>query len=140
MLTGLKDRLQKVGFRVDLVPVRFTNYCMIEMCGHEVFRCNLKHLKFNTSYDRDPVCRRGVDAVITSAVKFRRGRACLWFWTLLNHQMFRRNQYEPIDYWPVDVDVTAFSGVSKCIECCNILVRDDVKKEEEEKPETYFKL
>ncbi|XP_049703253.1 uncharacterized protein LOC135116556 [Helicoverpa armigera] len=122
LLTGFRDRLQKLGFRIDLVPVPFINYFMLEMCGHEVFRCNLKHMKFNTRPSRDKICRRAIEAVMTSAVKFRRARAILWFWTALDHQMFRRSAYAPPDYWAKDIDM-GFSTCAECIECCKILVK-----------------
>ncbi|XP_075970235.1 UPF0728 protein C10orf53 homolog [Anticarsia gemmatalis] len=129
-LTGLRDRLQKQGFRVDLIPVDYVNYCMIEMCGHEVFRCNIVNLQFNTHQNRDPVCQRAVEAVVQSSAKFKLARAYLWFWTLIEHQMFRRGPHAPKDYWPSDVDTKTLASCLDCVECCNILV----KKKDKDKP------
>ncbi|XP_049703257.2 UPF0728 protein-like [Helicoverpa armigera] len=103
LLYGLRDRLQKLGFRVDLKPVEYINYCMLEMCGHEIFRCNLQHLKFNTPWYRDPVCAKAVEAVMASAVKFRRARSYLWFWSLMDNQMFRKSMYAPPNYFADEV-------------------------------------
>ncbi|XP_049703255.2 uncharacterized protein LOC126056002 [Helicoverpa armigera] len=122
LLFGLRDRLQKLGFRMDLIPVPFINYCMLEMCGHEVFRCNIKNLKFNVSSTRDPTCRRAIEAVIGSAVKFRIARTILWFWTALDHQMFRRSKYAPKDYWPKDIDF-GHSTCTECVNCCGDVVK-----------------
>uniref|UniRef100_A0A2A4IY37 Uncharacterized protein n=1 Tax=Heliothis virescens TaxID=7102 RepID=A0A2A4IY37_HELVI len=112
-LQGLRDRALRIGIRMDLVPVPFVDYCMLEMCGHEIFRCRLQHLKFNTHYSRDNVCDRAIYAIISASVKFRRARACLWFWTALDHQLFRRSKYAPVDYWPVDVELAK----DKCVDC-----------------------
>ena len=67
---------------------------------------------------------------MTSAVKFRRGRAYLWFGTLINHQLFRRNQFAPKDYWPVDVDFTPLPKVKDCWECCQLQLLKDPKIED----------
>nr|XP_049703251.1 uncharacterized protein LOC110370515 isoform X2 [Helicoverpa armigera] len=131
LLTGFRDRLQKLGFRIDLVPVPFINYFMLEMCGHEVFRCNLRHLRFNTKPSRDKICRKAIEAVMTSAVKFRRARAILWFWTALDHQMFRRSKFAPKDYWASDITHPA-TTCTDCALCCQKasrkqeLVDDDI--------------
>ncbi|XP_022816712.1 UPF0728 protein v1g117062-like [Spodoptera litura] len=138
LLNGVRERLMKMGFRLSIIPVNFINYCMIEMCGHEVFRCNIKHLKFNHSYAQDPVCQRAVEAVMTSAAKFRHARATLWFWSVLNHQMFRRTKYQPKDYWPVEIDWTELAPVKECIDCCKILVKynNDAKEYSDEDDST----
>lgn len=58
-----------------------------------------------------------------SSVKFRRARAYLWFWTLIDQQMFRRSKYAPKDYWPCDItmeDQKPFASVQDCNNCCQI--------------------
>ncbi|CAB3243714.1 unnamed protein product [Arctia plantaginis] len=127
-LTGLRNRLMKLGYKVDLIPVDHVNYCMLEMCSHEIFRCNLKNLHFNTHYRRDPVCQRAVEAVIQSAEKFKQARIHLWCWTYLDYQMFRRGMYTPKDYWPNDVELPKpYVSCADCVECCKIVLK---KKEE----------
>ncbi|XP_037299125.1 UPF0728 protein C10orf53 homolog [Manduca sexta] len=120
-LRGLRDRLQKLGFRVDLVPVEFVNYCVLEICGHEVFRCNIQNLLFNTPYHLDPVCQRAIQAVLESTVKFRRARNYLWFWTLIGDQIFVRNEYMPKDQWPFSWDTKDYTSCLECANCCAIL-------------------
>ncbi|XP_021182000.3 uncharacterized protein LOC110370515 [Helicoverpa armigera] len=119
-LHGLRDRAQKIGIRIDLVPVPFVDYCMLEMCGHEIFRCKLQNLKFNTQFTRDEVCDRAIYAILSASLKFRRARACLWFWTALDHQLFRRSKYAPQDYWPIDVDFTIKEKCVDCSICCKV--------------------
>ncbi|XP_045764492.1 cytochrome P450 6B6-like [Maniola jurtina] len=116
----LGEHLQKLGFRVDLVPVDYTNYCMLEMCGHEVFRCNIKNLSFNTPSERDPVCRRAINAVVEASTKFLRTRSYLWSWALIDDQIFRRSEYAPKDFWPFDVEKN-FDTCLECTQCCGII-------------------
>ncbi|KAF9802578.1 hypothetical protein SFRURICE_013765 [Spodoptera frugiperda] len=132
LLTGVRDRLMNMGFRLTMIPVKFINYCMFEMCGHEIFRCNLKNLKFNHSYKLDPVCQRAVEAVLSSAKKFRYARNTLWFWSVLNHQLFRRHEFEPVDYWPVEIDWTELAPINECFDCCQMLLKYEKKKEDDE--------
>ncbi|CAF4755165.1 unnamed protein product [Pieris macdunnoughi] len=103
-LRGLRDHLQTLGFRVDLIPVDYVNYCVLEMCGHEVFRCNIKNLAINTHFERDPVCRRAINAVVESSEKFLRARSHRWFWALIEDQIFRRSEFAPKDHWPFGLD------------------------------------
>ncbi|VVD04338.1 unnamed protein product [Leptidea sinapis] len=88
-LRGLREKLQVLGFRVDLIPI---------------FRCNIKNLCFNMSSEMDPVCRRAVAAVLDSSSKLLRARNYLWFLALLDDQMFRRTTHALKDYWPFDYD------------------------------------
>ncbi|CAG9560135.1 unnamed protein product [Danaus chrysippus] len=111
-LRGLRDKLQKLGFRVDLVPVDFVNLCVLEMCGHEVFRCNICNLSFNSSSERDPVCQRAVAAVLEGSSKFLRARSYLWSCALIEEQIFRRSEFAPKDYWPFD-----FKNITTCDDC-----------------------
>lgn len=57
-----------------------------------------------------------------ASVKFRRARAYLWFWTLLDHQIFRRSQYAPADYWTTTSKGKGkhLAEVEGCINCCDI--------------------
>ncbi|CAK1603897.1 unnamed protein product [Parnassius mnemosyne] len=119
-LRGLKDRLQKLGYRIDLVPVEYINYCMLEMCGHEVFRCNIQNLQFNTPVDSDPVGERAVQAVVDASAKFLRARSYLWFWALIENQLFRRSEYAPKDHWPFDVDLESFETCLQCPACASL--------------------
>ncbi|XP_026729659.1 uncharacterized protein LOC113495235 [Trichoplusia ni] len=119
-LNGLRDGLQHLGFRIDLLPVDFENYCMLEMCGHEIFRCNIKQFHFNTTGHRDLVCTRAIDAVLQSAVKFRRARAYLWFWTLTEHEMFIRRKNFPVDHWITKIKYEKSVPCKTCKQCCNI--------------------
>ncbi|XP_026729657.1 uncharacterized protein LOC113495232 [Trichoplusia ni] len=119
MLNGLRERLQMLGFRVDLHPVDHVNYCMIEMCGHEIFRCNIRQLKFNTSYTADRVCRRAVEAVVQSSVKFQRTRTYLWFWALIEKQMFQRTKYAPKEVW-LTKSMQISKPCTKCHDCCDL--------------------
>ncbi|CAG4936819.1 unnamed protein product [Colias eurytheme] len=102
-LRGLREYLQTLGFRVDLIPVDFVNYCMIEMCGHEVFRCNIKNLCFNTPSEQDPVCRRAINAVVESSGKFLRARTYMWLWAYIDDSVFR-SEFAPKEYWPFALD------------------------------------
>ncbi|XP_026485998.2 uncharacterized protein LOC113393368 [Vanessa tameamea] len=112
-LCGIREYLQRLGFRVDLVPVEYINYCMLEMCGHEVFRCNINNLLFNAAAERDSVCRRAINAVVESSAKFLRARSYLWSWALIEDQIFRRSEYSPKDYWPFNFD----GSFDTCLEC-----------------------
>ncbi|XP_045446279.1 UPF0728 protein C10orf53 homolog [Melitaea cinxia] len=122
-LRGIREHLQKLGFRVDLVPVEYINYCMLEMCGHEVFRCNINNLSFNTCSERDPVCRRAIIAVVESSAKFLRARSYLWSWALLDKQMFRSG-YSPKAYWAFDLDEN-FDTCLECVTCCGVIKRNE---------------
>ncbi|XP_072940882.1 cytochrome P450 6B6-like [Epargyreus clarus] len=119
IVQGIKgDHLQKLGFRVDLVPVDYVNYCMIEICGYEVFRCNIKNLSFNTPAEQDVVCRRAINAVMASSTRLSRARTYLWFWALLEDQTFRRTDFAPKDVWPFKVDVEKLVQPLDCLTCC----------------------
>ncbi|XP_059048302.1 UPF0728 protein v1g117062-like [Achroia grisella] len=122
-LRGLRDHLLKLGYRVDYVPVQFVNYCMLEMCGHEVFRCNIQNLSFNTPSNLDPVCQRAIQAVVDSTAKFLRARRYLWFWKLLEDQIFKRGEYLPKNYWPAETEIKPFANCLDCVNCCGILAR-----------------
>ncbi|CAG9115798.1 unnamed protein product [Plutella xylostella] len=74
----IPDQLLKLGYRVDLVPVEFRNYCVLEMCGYEIFRCNISNLSFNTSCAPDPVCARAVAAVESASLRLQRANTYLW--------------------------------------------------------------
>ncbi|XP_026729658.1 uncharacterized protein LOC113495234 [Trichoplusia ni] len=129
-LSGLRDSLRKLGYRVDLVPVEHINYCMIEMCGHEIFRCNIQQLHFNTTSGRDVVASRAIDAVMQSSVKFRRARAYLWFWTWLEFELFKRGKHCMSDYWVKNIKskYTPLEGTEECIKCCKfLLTKQDTK-------------
>ncbi|XP_026729662.1 UPF0728 protein C10orf53 homolog isoform X2 [Trichoplusia ni] len=78
-LTGLKTELHRLGYRVDLVPVDCHNYCMLQMNGFEVFRCNIRNFQFNTISKRDPVCQRAVNTVLAATLSCR-GWAIEWTW------------------------------------------------------------
>ncbi|KAJ0180088.1 hypothetical protein K1T71_004679 [Dendrolimus kikuchii] len=120
-LKGLRDCLHKLGYRVDLVPVEHINYCVLVMCGLEVFRCNIQNLKFNMHYTLCPVSQRALQAVIDSSAKLQRARSYLWFWQLLEDQLFKRNEYLPKDYWPSKLEIKPFSSCVDCVNCCGIL-------------------
>ncbi|XP_026751471.2 UPF0728 protein v1g117062-like [Galleria mellonella] len=120
-LKGLRDRLQKLGYRVDFVPVQFVNYCVLEMCGYEIFRCNIQNLSFNTPYYLDPVCQRAVQAVVDSTAKFWRARRYLWFCKLIEDQIFKRSEYLPKDYWHNETESKQFTNCLDCVNCCGIL-------------------
>ncbi|XP_063821291.1 UPF0728 protein C10orf53 homolog [Ostrinia nubilalis] len=123
-LRGLKDRLQKLGYRVDLVPVLFINYCMLEICGHEVFRCNIQNLSFNTPHYLDPVCQRAIVACQNATAKLLRARNYLWFFRLIEDQIFNRSPYSPTDYWPLQTtELEPFATCLDCVKCCGILAR-----------------
>ncbi|KAF9422860.1 hypothetical protein HW555_001644, partial [Spodoptera exigua] len=125
----LTDDLQNIGFRVKLVPVKWVNYCMLEICGHEVFRCNLKNLKFNTCANRDVTARKAVEAVLVCASMLRRASTYLWFWSLINNQLFRRTKYGPKDYFltPADTknDPTCASP-RECVKCCGMFIEGEL--------------
>lgn len=50
----IPDQLLKLGYRVDLVPVEFRNYCVLEMCGYEVKSLlderNKEYITLNSTY------------------------------------------------------------------------------------------
>ncbi|CAH1644117.1 unnamed protein product [Spodoptera littoralis] len=111
--------LQNKGYRVKLVPVKWANYCMLEICGHEVFRCNLKNLKFNTCVKRDVIAQRAIEAVLVCSSMLRRARAYLWFWSLIDHQLFRRTKFGPQDYFLTNADHgRPFASPRDCVKCC----------------------
>ncbi|XP_028160503.1 UPF0728 protein C10orf53 homolog [Ostrinia furnacalis] len=123
-LRGLRDRLQTLGYRVDLVQVLFVNYCMLEICGHEVFRCNIQNLLFNMPYESDPVCQRAVKAVQQATVMLNRARNHLWIWKLIEEQIFVRSAYAPKDFWTTETtQLTPFSTCLDCVKCCGILAQ-----------------
>ncbi|RVE46621.1 hypothetical protein evm_008754 [Chilo suppressalis] len=123
-LRGLKDRLQKLGYRVDLKPVEYINYCMIKMCGHEVFRCNIQNLSFNVPSELDPVCQSAVKAVLTSTELLSRACNYLYFKSLIDDQIFKRGEFAPKDYYLREpVDIEPFTSCLDCVGCCDILVQ-----------------
>ncbi|CAH2075053.1 unnamed protein product, partial [Iphiclides podalirius] len=119
------DRLQKLGYRVDLVPVEYINYCMLEMCGHEVFRCNIRNLRFNVPAESDPVCSRAVEAVADASAQFSRARTYMWFWALIDSQLFRRSGFAPKDHWPFDVEPEGYDTCLDCHTCCGVLKKEE---------------
>ncbi|CAH0627284.1 unnamed protein product [Chrysodeixis includens] len=128
-LIGLQDAVRKLGFRVDLVAVDHVNYCMIEMCGHEIFRCNIKQLQFNMTSHRDVVAQRAIDAVIQSSAKFRRASACLWIWSYVEAQIFRRGKYTMPDHWLKDITYTPFEDTDSCVECYKFLLSKKIEED-----------
>ncbi|XP_053603220.1 UPF0728 protein v1g117062-like [Plodia interpunctella] len=128
-LTGLINRLQRLEFRVELVPVKFEDFCVLAVSGHEVFRCNIRNLKFNTPYCLDPVCQRAVAAVLDSVTKVTRARNRLWFQTLLLDKGILQGKYALEDH---NVDrrknkelVRKLSRVETCLKCCNVGMEND---------------
>ncbi|XP_053603218.1 uncharacterized protein LOC128671086 isoform X2 [Plodia interpunctella] len=119
-LTGLRDRLQTMGYRVQLIPEKFENYCMIEMCGHEIFRCKLGNLMFNTSCELDPVCQRAVAAILDASRKFIRARCHLWVNTIIKRRISCIGSKHLIDHWAQKYDMDSFAPVSECVNCCGI--------------------
>ncbi|CAH0627283.1 unnamed protein product [Chrysodeixis includens] len=119
---AIEDRkgLQKIGYRVVLIPVHYADYCMIEMCGHEVFRCNIKQLKFNTCSEEDPVCARAIDAVIRSSAKFRQARAYFFAWNLIEQAIFQRSKHAPKDFWLTEEDVSSHLTSPEPVNCCDL--------------------
>ncbi|XP_026730063.1 uncharacterized protein LOC113495484 [Trichoplusia ni] len=112
---GFRDTLQKMGFRVDLVPIDILNYVVMEICNHEVFRCSTKNMRFNTEFHRDPVCQRAISAVLDASRKFERARRYLWFWTLLETQQLRTNKFGPQDAWLEKIDIDyEYTSETKC--------------------------
>ncbi|XP_011551050.3 UPF0728 protein v1g117062 [Plutella xylostella] len=121
-LLGLRDQLLKLGYRVDLVPVEFRNYCVLEMCGYEIFRCNISNLSFNTSCAPDPVCARAVAAVESASLRLQRANTYLWLRDYLAEEIFLRNQLGPKAHWLPKVEPsTKPASVQDCIKCCRIL-------------------
>ncbi|XP_053603219.1 UPF0728 protein v1g117062-like isoform X3 [Plodia interpunctella] len=119
-LTGLRDRLQTMGYRVQLIPEKFENYCMIEMCGHEVFRCNLKNLMYNTPFYMDPVCLRAVEAVQEARIKLMRARIHLWVTTLSRKAHFANEKLQLKNHWPEKLNLPSLAPLSTCLDCCGI--------------------
>ncbi|XP_026332379.1 uncharacterized protein LOC113239532 [Hyposmocoma kahamanoa] len=111
--------LQKLGYRVDLIEESWRDYCIMELCGQEVFRCNVRHLKFNTCVERDPVAQCAVNAVIAGTSACLRARNNLWLKTVLKDEIFQRNEYSPKNYWPFPVNLTPL--VYECPTCCGSL-------------------
>ncbi|KOB64848.1 Uncharacterized protein OBRU01_20484, partial [Operophtera brumata] len=109
---------QKLRGLVELAPVEFVNFCMLEMCGHEVFRCNIQNLRFNTSYELDPVCQRAIHVVVESSKKFMRAVNYLWLWNLIEEQILTRNKHGPSDYWPGKLELRRFANCMDCKTCC----------------------
>ncbi|XP_026729660.1 UPF0728 protein C10orf53 homolog isoform X1 [Trichoplusia ni] len=109
-LTGLKIELQRLGYRVDLVPVDCHNYCMLELNGHQVFRCNIQSFHFNTSIRRDPICQRAVNAVQNASQRMMSARDYLYFLSLIENDILTRTEYNYKEYFLSDM---------KCdCECC----------------------
>ncbi|XP_022816650.1 uncharacterized protein LOC111349679 [Spodoptera litura] len=125
---GIRDDLQNKGYRVKLVPVKWANYCMLEICGHEVFRCNLKNLKFNTCVKRDVIAQRAIEAVLVCSSMLRRARAYLWFWSLIDHQLFRRSKFGPQDYFLTNADHgRPFASPRDCVKCCGMFIEGELE-------------
>ncbi|KAL0840639.1 hypothetical protein ABMA28_015838 [Loxostege sticticalis] len=123
-LRGLRDKLQKLGYRVDLVPVTYVNFCMLEICGHEVFRCNIQNLQFNMPYELDSVCQRAVKEVQSATTSLHRARNYLWFWNLIEDQIFCRGPHGPKDYFPKkSIEIAPFATCIECVNCCGILAQ-----------------
>ncbi|XP_073951942.1 uncharacterized protein isoform X2 [Choristoneura fumiferana] len=134
-LLGTRDKLRKLGYRVDLIPVHHINYCLFVMIGHEIFRCDIQNLQFNTESDLDPVSQRAVEACLQASRKFRRARTHFWLRSLLEHRVFM--QYGPKDYSPIEVNLKKYASCLECVNCCGILVR---KNTEEESESNYEKI
>ncbi|CAH4008061.1 unnamed protein product [Pieris brassicae] len=92
---------QHSGIHPVLSSLATTRLVPVEL---RVFRCNIKNLAINTNYERDPVCRRAINAVVESSEKFLRARSQRWFWTLIEDQIFRRSEFAPKDHWPFGLD------------------------------------
>ncbi|KAJ2954777.1 hypothetical protein O0L34_g3081 [Tuta absoluta] len=127
-LRGLRFALQKLGYRVDLVPCEYRDICALEMCGYEIFRCNIKSLNFNMAEERDPVAQRAVAAVLEATGLMQRARCYLWSWALMDSQIFKPSPYTPKNYWHVD---TEFKPMGKpCVDCCDIALTRKSKQSE----------
>ncbi|KAI8428454.1 hypothetical protein MSG28_007266 [Choristoneura fumiferana] len=90
------------------------------MIGHEIFRCDIQNLQFNTESDLDPVSQRAVEACLQASRKFRRARTHFWLRSLLEHRVFM--QYGPKDYSPIEVNLKKYASCLECVNCCGILV------------------
>lgn len=133
LLKNLLIQLGPAGFRPPSFSVLdtqiapppsqlFTNYRSNNFL--QVFRCNIQNLLFNTPYHLDPVCQRAVEACLEGSVKLARARDYLWFWTLIDEQIFVRSQFGPQDYWPTESEgLKPFSTCLDCIACCGILAQ-----------------
>lgn len=116
-------QLQRLGYRVDLRPVEFINYCVIEMYGYEIFRCNIKNLKFNTPCCLDVICQRAIAAVEHASEKFQRASDYYWLRHLVEESItITKNRLMPESYWPGEVTLKSFNMCADCVKCCDALV------------------
>ncbi|KAI5633399.1 hypothetical protein NE865_13904 [Phthorimaea operculella] len=139
-LRGLRFALQKLGFRVDLVPCEHIDLCAIEMCGYEVFRCNIKSLNYNMAEARDPVAQRAVAAVLEATSLMQRARSYLWSWALIDSQIFKPSPYTPKNYWAQKYLDAGFKPMGRpCADCCEIVLEGQPKQMEETRSnEKYY--
>ncbi|XP_063621093.1 uncharacterized protein LOC134793444 [Cydia splendana] len=127
-LKGVRDKLRRLGYRVDLNPVEYINYCVFEIMGYEVFRCNIRNLLFNTECDSDPVASRAVQACLVASDELQRARNYFWLSRLINEDIFKRTHCQ--DQWPFELNIKPYATCLDCVGCCGILTRE---KEDAEK-------
>ncbi|XP_044750406.1 UPF0728 protein C10orf53 homolog [Coccinella septempunctata] len=62
-LHGLLSELSRLSFHIELIPTKHLERLTIEMRNREIFRCNIKYLKYNMDYEDDPMAQKIVAAV-----------------------------------------------------------------------------
>ncbi|KAL3282569.1 hypothetical protein HHI36_005747 [Cryptolaemus montrouzieri] len=62
-LHGLMSKLSELGFHIELIPTNHLERLTIEMRNREIFRCNIKFLKYNMDFEDDEIAMRAVNAV-----------------------------------------------------------------------------
>ncbi|XP_047985778.1 uncharacterized protein LOC125226006 [Leguminivora glycinivorella] len=120
-IVGVRDKLRRLGYRVDINPVEFIDYCVFEIMGYQVFRCNIRNLLLNMECDSDPVASRAVQACLAASDELQHARHRFWVARLLNEDVFKRTA-DP-DQWPFDLNLKPYATCVDCAGCCGILTR-----------------
>ncbi|KAK9870490.1 hypothetical protein WA026_008048 [Henosepilachna vigintioctopunctata] len=62
-LHGVLTELSSIGFHIELIPTKHLERLSIEMRNREIFRCNIKYLKYNMDFEDDEMAKNLVQAV-----------------------------------------------------------------------------
>ncbi|XP_045471206.1 UPF0728 protein C10orf53 homolog [Harmonia axyridis] len=62
-LHGLLSELNKLSYHIEVIPTKHLERLTIEMRHREIFRCNIKNLKYNMDYEDDPMAQKIVGVV-----------------------------------------------------------------------------
>ncbi|XP_026332250.1 uncharacterized protein LOC113239452 isoform X1 [Hyposmocoma kahamanoa] len=137
-IRGLQDYLQKNSFRVDTIRVHIFEYCMIELCGRNVFQCKVSNFGFNTHWSRDALCQTAMKVILEARINFMRVCVYQWLHSMIEESFLNHSKFAPKEYCIDDIsDISSRDSTMTTATDYNVQLEMNKKDQTNLSPQHY---